>query len=349
MDLGWVQGRQADVVEEPKKVDLTPHINQIDLDHILRHTLPLWDELKGKRIFITGGTGFFGRWLLESFAYANDRLGLGAEAVVLSRNPAAFAIKAPHLASHPSIRLVQGNVRTFDFPDGEFAFIIHAAAESGMRQSQDDALRTFETLTLGTHRVLEFAMAHAVQRFIYVSSGAVYGKQPSELERIPETYTGGPDPTDPTSAYGEGKRAAEMLCTLYMQEYGIPISVARCFAFAGLYLPLDAHFAMGNFIRDALAGGPIRVLGDGTPYRSYLYAADLAIWLWTILLKGKAGRPYNVGSDLPISIGDLAYLIRDLLAPSAEIVVAKSPIPGRPAERLCARNYAGERRIGIKG
>lgn len=299
-----------------------------DLDRIADKTRHLWDELRGQSLLITGGTGFFGCWLVESFCHINRNLSLGARATVLTRNPAGFAAKCPHLATDPAVTMHTGDVRTFAFPEGRFSHIIHAATETDARLTARAPLETFSTIVDGTERVLQFAGSCGAGKLLLTSSGAVYGKQPSDMSHVPETYVGAPCPTDPNSVYGEGKRAAELLCSLYQKSGGMECKIARCWAFCGPHLPLDEHFAIGNFIGDILAGRPIHIQGDGTPRRSYLYAADLAIWLWTLLFRGPSLLPFNVGSAHDVSILELAQRVAATLNPEAEIRVTRQPEPG---------------------
>ena len=225
---------------------------------MLLHTARAWNDLRGQRLFITGGTGFFGRWLLESFAYVNDRLHLQARAMLLSRDPAAWARRMPHLADHPAIDFVSGDVRNFAFPHGNFSHIIHAATDASSRLNQHAPTVMFDTIVAGTRRTLDFALACGATTMLQVSSGAVYGPQPPELSHMSEDYRGVPDVMATTAAYGEGKCAAELHCAAYHRQHGLDVRVARCFAFVGAGLPLDAHFAVGNFLRDALRTAPRR-------------------------------------------------------------------------------------------
>jgi len=318
-----------------------------DLDHVLDHTGNIWQALSGQRLFITGGTGFVGKWLLGSLLWAHDRYALGVSVVVLTRDPDRFRVESPHLAGHAAVRLVPGHVANFSSPDGEFPFVIHAATERSFAPDSARPLSTFDLDVEGTRRVLEFARAHGTRRFLFTSSGAAYGKQPSDLTHIPEEYPGAPDPTDPDTAYGQAKRASEFLCAMYARQYGFAALIGRLFAFVGPYLPLDQQFAVGNFIRDALAGNPIQIKGDGTPYRSYLYAADLAVWLWTILIRGESGHPYNVGSGDAVSIAQLAHTVVEAVAPGTPVEIASTPVPGSPMLRYVPSVERAARELGL--
>lgn len=282
-----------------------PPLPADDLEHILAHTADIWPTLCGSRLFITGATGFFGKWLLESIIAANDTLDTGIRATLLSRDPAGFARQMPRLALRLEFEWLQGETENFAFADGHFDYVIHLATPSAAEVAAGDAALALAALQ-GMHRVLQFARHCGARRLLLASSGAVYGRQPEALGHIPEYYNGAPDPIQPTSAYGEIKRMSELMCALTPE---VECVVARGFSFVGPYLPLSDKFAIGSFIRDAVGGGPILIRGDGTPLRSYLYAADLAIWLIKLLVRGKPNSPYNVGSDEAIDLESLARTI----------------------------------------
>ena len=318
-----------------------------DLDDILARTEPLWQELRGQRILITGATGLFGCWLLESFAWANRRLNLNARAAGLARHPGLLVEKAPHLAEDPAIDLHAADIRNGDFPQGTFSHVIHAATEASATLNHETPLVMFDTIVTGTGRALQFAAANSVKKFLFVSSGAVYGTQPPDFTHLSESFPGGPDPLDSASAYAEGKRAAELLCALAASS-GLETKIARCFAFVGPYMKLDAHFAIGNFIADRLHHRPIRVRGDGSPVRSYLYASDLMVWMWTILFKGQSRRAYNVGSEEALNIATLAREVAAALPPAVDVDIACTAAPGAAVHRYVPSTARAREELGLR-
>ncbi len=300
-----------------------------DLNYIFSKIGRLFKKCKKERFFITGGTGFFGRLFLESLLSADKRLKLGIKISVLSRDPERFLRVAPDLSVNSALEFIPGDITAFKFPKGRYENIIHAAT---LTDCDADPLKMFEGNISGTRRVLEFARICGNKRFLFTSSGAVYGKHPAGILRIPESYQGAPGLMDLKSAYGQSKRVAEFLCGNYARKFGLNIKIARCFAFLGPYLPLNANFAAGNFVRDALNGGPIRVNSDGTALRSYLYTSDLMVWLWTILFKGKVCKPYNVGSDKRVSIRQLAYTVAKTIKTGVRVEIKKKPGEIKEAE-----------------
>ena len=247
------------------------------------------------RILMTGGTGFFGQSMVDYLARR------GGEGIELTR-----------LARHGGELI--GDVRTFDVGSARFDAIIHAATPARVG-IPDAEMRSI--ILEGTANMLKQAKRCGARRFMMVSSGGVYGG--GWTQSIRET-----DEPRPVTAYGRAKLEAEAMAT----DSGLHVLLPRCFAFAGRHLPRTEHFAIGNFIRDALAGREIVIRGDGSPLRSYMHADDLCAWLLTILARGESGRPYNVGSDEAISIRELANVVRTTLNSRSVIRVLGQSVPG---------------------
>ena len=323
-----------------------------DLQFVHREAAELWPKLKGARLLITGGTGFFGRWLLESLFFADQVEGLGVRVTALSRDPGAFLKKVPHLAIE-RLRWVKGSVTMLSpdlFSREPFDAVIHLATEADMEATRADPSAAVQVISEGTRRTLLVAAQSGAKRFLFTSSGAVYGRQPENMERLSEDYPALADPSDVGGIYaipGYAKRQAEILCMEAAHRDGLGAVIARCFSFAGPAMPLDSKFAIGNFIRDGLAGGHVVVTGDGTPMRSYLYAADLTVWLWTLLLKGVPGRAYNVGSEHSVTLRELAKTVSHELGASGVSVMGK-PVTGRSLDRYVPSTLRIRQELGLE-
>ncbi|HEY1099783.1 MAG TPA: NAD(P)-dependent oxidoreductase [Myxococcota bacterium] len=277
-------------------------------------------QLANAHVLVTGASGFFGRWLVETLVAIDAQYGLGLTVSAVARDEARLAAVFAHLQGR-RVRLIAADVRDVVVPGG-VTHVVHAATTASAALNDTDPAEMISVIVDGTRRVL--AQTTSASRFLFVSSGAVYGPQRSAA--VDETVGTGPDPLDPRSAYAEGKRLAETLCAIAgASSSSRTIVTARAFAFVGPGLPLDAHFAIGNFIADGLAGRPIIVAGDGTPVRSYLYASELTLWLLRLLLDGRGGRAYNVGSDVGIDIRTLAETVGAYFGVPVEVRGTASP------------------------
>jgi len=270
-------------------------------------------EFNNKTILITGGTGFFGRWLLEILCTLIATRNYQIKIYALSRNPDNFLQEHRSYPFEKYVSFIEGDVSSFKLPKFKLDYLVHMATTSATETySEEDQLRKLELLYNGTKNTLENAIANGVQKVLFTSSGVAYG--PSNGALLSEDMLQAPLATLPSSALGEGKRVAEFLVAYYAEKAGYQFSIARCFSFFGQYLPLDIHYALGNFVRDALINPEITVNGSGQEMRSYLYIADAWVWMLKMLVESD-GEMYNVGSSQAISIHDLAYRIKMNLAP----------------------------------
>ena len=284
------------------------------------------------KIFLTGGTGFFGKSILDMLkrGFKSD-----TEFVILSRDPQKFLRAYPQYASLHKVRFIQGNVLDFDFPQEKFDYIIHAATPAVTTLPPGEMRRI---IIGGTQKVLAFAKYCGAEKLLFTSSGAVYGPQ-GECHNVPEDF-----PCNPVTEYGIAKLDAEKLCV----DSGVPSYIARCFAFVGPHLARDIHFAIGNFIGNALQKEDIIIKGDGTAFRSYLYADELVEWLFAILERGTAGRPYNVGSPHGLSIAELANAVSNCFGNTSKVKILTPSIPGAPVSMYVPDTSRAEKELGLQ-
>jgi nucleoside-diphosphate-sugar epimerase len=277
-------------------------------------------RIRNSSIFITGGTGFVGFWILSALRYMNNN-GFNIKVRVLSRDPSRFISRFPHFSNISWLHFISGDIESYEFPIEKFDYLIHAATDTSFEASKKP-IYLLNNMLNGIRRVYEHAKHSKIDRVLLLSSGAVYGQIPENILSVEENMNFSSENLDINGVYYEGKRITELFGQLYHDQYGIDSVIARCFSFSGFGLP--KHLALNQFLYQALNEDKIVIIGSGKPLRSYLYAADLSVWLLTILAQGKSNQIYNVGSDKAYSILELANLVRNEFAPRKEIIVIGS-------------------------
>jgi len=280
--------------------------------------------LKDQSVLVTGGTGFVGKWIAEMISYVNETYDLNIKLYLLARDIQKFKDEVPHLTQKSFINLIAQDVRNIhDLPE-DINYIVHAAGSPDNRDHVSQPLKTIETFYKGTHSILDAASRlQELKKIIHISSHQVYGRNDSE-SCIREDYLGKLEANSINHTYAESKRIAETLCSIYRSQLRLPILVIRPFAFIGPYQDLEKPWAINNFMRDAILGGPIRILGNVDTIRSYLYASDMAFWILKALVKGQVGESYNIGGSEAISLANLAKKIGNSINNSIDILSKSS-------------------------
>ena len=308
----------------------------------LQRLLAAFDQLNGSRILLTGGSGFVGKWMLQTAKIAQENSATKIEIVVPTRWLAADHVQTAIAIGCPKVSWVEGDFLNSQLDLGQIDMIIHTATPASAQLNAENPAEMLRINVEAMESVLRYASDN--KPLLFTSSGAVYGTQPQSVSHIAEGEFEPNPPVNQLNAYAKGKQIAEQLCReTGMKGHCSPI-IARLFAFGGEYLPRDTHFAIGNFIQNALDRQPIAIQGDGRARRSYLYGADMATWLWSALAHSGSenAEPFHIGSEHSVSILKLAQTVAavsgEVLNYVPEITVAKAIDPSEPIHQYVPAN-----------
>lgn len=314
-----------------------------DVDEILLRFSPEIEQLISKPVFITGGSGFVGRWIIESLARATRKLGRDSKILSLNRSTVPWQRE---LVEQGLLHVVNADITTELHVDGDVGYVFHCATPAS----------TFinETNPLDMQRVIEAGAESIINRFsnsstkvVNVSSGAIYGVQPPDVQCLDEDWRRNARFVLPDSAYHHGKVAAEVKFNSALGNSSFSVVHARLFAFVAPFLPLDQHFAAGNFLKDAVRNQPITITGDGRTVRTYMYGTDLVVWLIAAAISGKSGEAYNIGSPYETTIAELAIKISRIAESTAGVRYLGEPDLTQPAHRYVPCTTRTERALGV--
>lgn len=273
-----------------------------------------WNALNNKTILITGAGGFLAAYLVKSLLAASAQYGLGVTVICVARAPGSLDKRLQDWMLSDSLVFFQQDLSSplkYDFPVADV--IIHAASQASPKYYGIDPVGTLMPNAVGTAQLLEHARLTGTERFLFVSSGSVYGQQSEQKLRINEKDFGFLDPTDIRSCYAESKRIGENMCVSWSHQYHLHTNIVRPFHTYGPSVALDDGRVFADFVSDVISNRDIVMKSDGLARRAFCYVSDAVIGFLTVLTKGEIGQAYNIGNPAcEISIRDLAGIIASL-------------------------------------
>lgn len=291
------------------------HLLSSDIDEIVQ-SLPteFWGQFSGKRVLMTGGRGFLGRYFTEVFDRVNQCLFevnecAPVELVVLDNLITAGAMGSSDKPRR-HIAFVQHDVIQPFTPERPVDFILHAAGIASPAYYRKFPIETYRVATIGTHNVLELARRNPKCRVAFFSSSEIYGDPDAAHVPTNEEYRGYVSSLGPRACYDESKRMGEMMIRVHHQQHGVHGTIIRPFNFYGPGMQATDYRVLPNFAARWVAGEPLHVYGTGLQTRTFCYVADGIRGCLQVLAGGEAGEAYNVGNPNPeISMRDLALMV----------------------------------------
>ena len=275
-----------------------------DILRTFEHDLP-WEILSGANILVTGATGLIGGCLVETLMM-NPRKDY--QVYASGRNEDRARVRFKDFAEEPAFHFVKYDVMQPLENDVRYDYIIHAASNASPNFFAQKPVEVIKSNIDGVANLMEYGLDHGMKRFLYVSSGEVYGEGDGRV--FTEDYSGYVDCAKPRSCYPSSKRAAETLCVSYAAEYGADVVIARPCHTYGPHFTEQDNRVYAQFIRNVLRGEDIVMKSTGEQFRSWCYVVDCVSALLHILLKGESGEAYNIAdADSNISIRELAETI----------------------------------------
>ena len=267
------------------------------------------DGFAGKTVVITGGTGMIGSCLVDALAVFNRSQSDPCHIVVTSRREEAAKKRFGYCWQEPWFHYIRQDVcnEIVGWPD-HVDYVIHAASNADPLNFAKAPVDTLMANVLGTDRLLKAGMQRGMKRFLYVSSGEMYGQPDAEQSYFEEDYCGPIDHSSPRACYPAGKRSAEVLCQCYRAQFGTDCVIVRpCHTFGPTMTAGDSR-AVSEFLRNAAAGKDIGMKSAGLVERSHCYVVDAADAIFRVLLHGESGGAYNIADPAcKMTIRDFAF------------------------------------------